>query len=213
MSCDAAFITTNTYSETDFTKNYLLTRLSAVRDAANPTTLTCTGITKGNDGNNYNSFYLLSWALEGLLAKNSNLINNCVAQNTPVLDQFGAIQTIQNGATNPNSLANLQKEEKEARLRLELLRSSHSTVTNHQVFLLGRPLRPASIPLLWALSVLFIGIAALIFYTFSPFEIIPSNYILFQIYLFLINPYFIASALLIAVISVIVATLHITGTI
>uniref|UniRef100_A0A6C0K3Y0 Uncharacterized protein n=1 Tax=viral metagenome TaxID=1070528 RepID=A0A6C0K3Y0_9ZZZZ len=142
---------------------------------------------------------------------NTNLIGSCIDTNTPVGSQFNKIKEIQSGGD--QSLQVLQQDEKEARLRLELLRSSHSTVTNHQVFLLGRPLRPASIPLLWALSVLFIGIAALIFYTFSPFELIPSNYIVFQIYLLLINPYFIASALLVAVAAIIVTTLHITGTI
>ena len=205
MSCTPEFVRANTYAGTpndNYAKNTAIPALTGARVGNN-----CTGITMGNR-NHYSS--LLSCTNDANQF-NTNLIGSCIDVNTPVGTQFTTIKDIQSGGD--QSLQQLQKEEKEAKLRLELLRSSNSTVTNHQVFLLGRPLRPASIPLLWALSVLFIGIAALIFYTFSPFEIIPSNYILFQIYLFLINPYFIASALLIAVISVIVATLHITGTI
>ena len=173
----------------------------------------CVGIT--SDGPNGNAYIYLGNVLfdptNGLIPFNQKLIDTCSNTGSTTTTQLNRIKEIQSGGD--QSLQKLQQDEKEARLRLELLRSSQSTVTNHQVFLLGRPLRPASIPLLWALSVLFIGIAGLIFYTFSPFEIIPSNYIVFQIYLLLINPYFIASALLVAATAIIVTTLHITGTI
>ena len=203
MSCTPELVTANTYAGTpnyNWARNTTIPALTGVKVGDS-----CTGITMGNS----NQYTDLLRFHKGINDFNTNLIGSCIDINTPVGSQFTAIKDIQSG--NNQSLRVLQQEEKEARLRLELLRSSNSTVTNHQVFLLGRPLRPASIPLLWALSVLFIGIAALIFYTFSPFELIPSNYIIFQIYLFLINPYFIASALLIGVVAIILTTLHMTG--
>jgi hypothetical protein len=105
----------------------------------------------------------------------------------------------------------LSDDEKTAKLRVDLLRSKDSNITNQQVFLLGRPLRPASIPLLWALSVLFIGIAILIFYMFNPFDLAPSNSMLFKAYLFIRNPMFIGAALLITSVSIILGTLYKVG--
>ena len=57
---------------------------------------------------------------------------------------------------------------KSAELRDELLRSHPSNVTKQQLFLLGRPLRPTSIPYLWALSILFIGGSLILFQQISP---------------------------------------------
>lgn len=53
-------------------------------------------------------------------------------------------------------------------LRDDLLRSQQSNITSHKLFLLGRPLKANSIPIIWALSVLFIGISLLIFQQLSP---------------------------------------------
>jgi hypothetical protein len=57
------------------------------------------------------------------------------------------------------------------------LRSRESNITTHKVFLLGRPLRPASIPYLWALSFLFVCMALLLLYYYSPVTI-PPIYVL-----------------------------------
>ena len=72
-------------------------------------------------------------------------------------------------------IQSVEKEDKEmehdvqsAELRDELLRSSDSNITRHQYFLLGRPLRQATIPFLWALSIIFIGVSLLIFQQYSP---------------------------------------------
>jgi len=62
----------------------------------------------------------------------------------------------------------MEQDVKSSELRDELLRSRESNITKHQIYLLGRPLRPSSIPYLWAMSVLFIGIALIIFYQFMP---------------------------------------------
>ena len=72
-------------------------------------------------------------------------------------------------------IMDLEKEEKEygddaktAELRESLLRSKESDITRHQVVFLGRPLRPSSIPILWALAVLFIGASIIIFQNINP---------------------------------------------
>lgn len=61
-----------------------------------------------------------------------------------------------------------EDDAKTAELRESLLRSKESDITRHQVVFLGRPLRPSSIPYLWALSVLFIGASILMFQTMTP---------------------------------------------
>jgi hypothetical protein len=61
-----------------------------------------------------------------------------------------------------------EQDAKSAELRDNLLRSKESNITKHQIFMLGRPLKPSSIPYLWAISVLFIGIGLMIFYQFIP---------------------------------------------
>ena len=76
-----------------------------------------------------------------------------------------------------------------ATLRDTALRSGNGSISNHQVYLLGRPLRPATIPYLWALSVLFIGVATLIFYMFYPYTIPPIDIILFDLYLLFSSPW------------------------
>jgi hypothetical protein len=79
-------------------------------------------------------------------------------------------------------------DQKAAQLRDDVLRTGNGAVTNHQIYLLGRPLRPASIPYLWALSVLFIGIAILIFYMFYPYTMPPWDVFLFDLYLLFKDP-------------------------
>lgn len=64
--------------------------------------------------------------------------------------------------------ANATNDEKAAELRDQILRSRDTAITKHQLFLLGRPLRPSFIPFLWALSVLFIGTGVLLYTYFFP---------------------------------------------
>jgi hypothetical protein len=52
--------------------------------------------------------------------------------------------------------------------RDELLRSRNSNINSHTLYLLDRPVRRGSIPYLWVLSILFIGIGILFFYQLSP---------------------------------------------
>lgn len=88
-----------------------------------------------------------------------------------ILQENGTLQT---------QVSNLEGKVKEseddvksAELRDELLRSQNSNITKHQVFMIGRPLRPSSIPYLWALSILFIGAALLVFQTQGPPLLVP----------------------------------------
>jgi len=83
----------------------------------------------------------------------------------------------------------LLEDKKTAELRDNVLRSGNSAVTSHQIYLLGRPLRPASIPYIWVLSVLFIGLAVLILYMFFPYTIPPIDIVLMDIYFFFSNPW------------------------
>jgi len=68
-------------------------------------------------------------------------------------------QTIQNRQKDKQDT---EVDAKAAELRDELLRTREHRGSKHQLILLGRPLRPASIPYLWALSALFVGIGLLV---------------------------------------------------
>ena len=101
-----------------------------------------------------------------------------------------SIQALQSELTTiEKSYEDRYNDQQTAVTRDKILRSGNGAVTNHQVYLLGRPLRPASIPYLWALSTLFIGFAMLIFYTYSPMDIPDFEVILFDIYLLFSDPF------------------------
>jgi hypothetical protein len=71
-----------------------------------------------------------------------------------------------------NRLEKIQDEMKvdveSAIARDKLLRSRNTDVTSHQLFILGRPVKKNLIPYLWVLSVLFIGVALVIFKMSAP---------------------------------------------
>ena len=126
------------------------------------------------DGN-YNTIISTSQRLRknkaALLSLNQNVvdtISNLTSNNdmTSLLTENGNLQqTIQNL---DKVKKDLEEDAQSAQLRDELLRTRNTNVTKHQLFLLGRPLRPASVPYLWALSVLFIGIGLLLFSVTFP---------------------------------------------
>jgi len=155
-----------------------------------------------NTGGTYDTF---AGFIDGLNTKTQNLIDSCVNVDTQFKQVMDKQQELE------GEINELSADEQTAKLRVELLRTRDVDVTNHQVFLLGRPLRPASIPLLWALSVLFIGIALLIFYMFNPFDLSPSNALLFQAYLFIRTPIFIGVSITIVTISIVMGILYKAG--
>jgi len=83
----------------------------------------------------------------------------------------------------------LLEDNEVSEMRDAILRSGNAAISNHQVYLLGRPLRPASIPYIWALIVLFIGMGLLIFYTFFPYTMPPLDIILLNFYFFFSSPW------------------------
>jgi len=223
MSCDADFIRNNTYTNTNnynwayhdvqgYRTSNTVAKLQTVADGAmQGMTQTCDGITHG-DGNLYsvlsdfmNGYQQAEYHVPGVGEYNDNLVTTCIGNDT----SYKTIMALNDQLE--GEINELSDDEKTAKLRVDLLRSKDSNITNQQVFLLGRPLRPASIPLLWALSVLFIGIAILIFYMFNPFDLAPSNSMLFKAYLFVRNPMFIGAALLITSASIILGTLYKVG--
>lgn len=83
-----------------------------------------------------------------------------------LLMENGILQQVNQALTKEQGL--LQEDVASAELRDELLRTQESNITKHQLFLLGRPLRPSTIPYLWALAVLFIGASLLMFQQMAP---------------------------------------------
>jgi hypothetical protein len=62
----------------------------------------------------------------------------------------------------------LSEDAGSAVVRDQALRAKNTAINSGQVYLLGHPLRPASIPYLWGLSVIFIGIAVIMLYYNVP---------------------------------------------
>lgn len=80
------------------------------------------------------------------------------------------------------------EDEQAAIVRDEVLRTRETNVTRHQLFLLGRPLRPSFIPFLWALSVLFIGVSVLLITQFFPIPVEQWPYVMSSIQQFFSDP-------------------------
>lgn len=58
--------------------------------------------------------------------------------------------------------------------RDELLRSRNRSGNDHTLYLLDRPVQRQMVPILWVISVLFVGIGVLFFYWLSP-QLLPSG--------------------------------------
>jgi hypothetical protein len=134
---------------------------------------------------------------------NSDLPGNIVTQkNAELLTDISGLQT---------KLEDLKSNQAVSQIRNDTLRSGNGAVSNHQIYLLGRPLRPASIPFLWALSVLFIGIGVLIFYMFFPYTSPPFEIFVFDLYLLFSNPYTWGILFGISSVVILFLTLRLTG--
>jgi hypothetical protein len=112
---------------------------------------------------------------------NANDMDGLLQQNGQLQQQIAATQM---------RYDELLKDASTADVRSQNLRSSDTQISTHQVFLLGRPLRPASIPYLWALSILFICTALLLFYYYSSFEMPPIYILIAMATDLLYNPWF-----------------------
>jgi len=91
----------------------------------------------------------------------SNTIRNYASENdmNGLLAENGRIQ--QAIQSSQQTKQDTESDAKASELRDELLRTRTHAVNKHQLFLLGRPLRPGSIPYLWALAALFVGLGLL----------------------------------------------------
>ena len=79
-------------------------------------------------------------------------------------------QQLRENGTIQNDIHRLEKIEKEMKVdvdsalaRDELLRTRNTNVTKHDLYIFNHPVRRSIVPYLWVVSVLFIGIALLIF--------------------------------------------------
>lgn len=100
--------------------------------------------------------------------------------------------------------------------RDELLRSRNTNINSHTLYLLDRPVRRGSIPYLWVLSILFIGIGILFFYQLSPSMSNVSSYnqsISFTTYIidFFTNTKVLGALLIAALIVILFLSLKIAG--
>jgi hypothetical protein len=97
--------------------------------------------------------------------------------------------------------------------RDELLRSKNKEINSHTLYLLDRPVRRGSIPYLWVLSVLFIGMGILLFYYVAPPLIIYNQYISFSSFFIELftNTQIIGSLLIASLIVIIFLSLKIAG--
>lgn len=116
-----------------------------------------------------------------LLNLNSTL-SQAIKDYTKTVDMDGALQ--ENGKlqtaikTLEKEMSEASEDEQSALVRDEVLRTRDTSVTRHQLFLLGRPLRPSFIPFLWALSVLFIGVSVLLITQFFPIPVEQWPYVM-----------------------------------
>lgn len=83
--------------------------------------------------------------------------------------------------------------------RDELLRSRNTEITPHQLFLLGRPVRRGTLPYLWVLSVLFIGVGLIICKMMFPFDLSnTSSYATSMPFLAMLQEYFLSRSVLLS---------------
>lgn len=97
--------------------------------------------------------------------------------------------------------------------RDEILRSRHTSVTPHQLFLLDRPIRRTTIPYLWILSVIFIGIALFIFKLTLPVIGVSDYNFIYILQSFFTNIYVVYSLLGATLIVVLFLSLKVAGVI
>jgi len=158
------------------------------------------GVAMGESNPNYDTINTLSQRLTlyktQIIALNKELASAIQTQGTSS-DMEGLLQ--KNGelqkqiATAQAKKQELSEDAGSALVRDQALRTKDTRINNQQVYLLGRPLRPASIPYLWGLSILFIGIAVLMLYYYSPIQIPPTEIVIAILMEQIYNPWMWAS--------------------
>lgn len=82
------------------------------------------------------------------------------------LEQTGTLQTHIQRLHNEND--KMKTDVETAVARDELLRSRNRSGNDHTLYLLDRPVRRQMVPILWVISVLFVGVGVLFFYLLAP---------------------------------------------
>ena len=103
--------------------------------------------------------------------KNYSALNDEIMTEIKNRSTAANMSTLMNeNGTLQNEITSLQQQKKELRVdvesslaREELLRSRTRDITSHQLFILDRPIRKGMIPYLWVLSVVFVGVALILF--------------------------------------------------
>lgn len=97
-----------------------------------------------------------------------------------------------------------------AQLRDELVKDRNTAVNRHQLFFLNKPLSKSSIPFLWGLSILFVGIGVLIFKQMFPLSLTatPGTFNIIQ---YLLDPRVLIALVVASLIVVIFLTMKILG--
>ena len=82
------------------------------------------------------------------------------------LEQTGTLQAHIQRLHNEND--QMKTDVETAVARDELLRSRNRSGNDHTLYLLDRPVRRQMVPILWVISVLFVGLGVLFFYLLAP---------------------------------------------
>lgn len=106
----------------------------------------------------------------------------------------------------------LKVDVESALAREELLRSRETVTNPHQLFLLDRPIRRTMIPYLWVMSILFIGVALIIFKTMVPTLASPES-LKFLVLSFFTNIYVLYALLGAAAITILFLSLKVANVI
>jgi len=176
------------------------------------------GVTASDENPDFNTINLISQTI-------NTYKNQIVQLNKDVTNTIQTLQSnsdmdalLQKNGELQKQIDEAQKNNKElsvdagsALARDQVLRAKSTHINNGQVYLLGHPLRPASIPYLWGLSILFIGIAVLLLYYYSPLQSIPTEVLIAMIYEQIYNPWMWASLLGAASIVILFLILGIMG--
>jgi hypothetical protein len=147
--------------------------------------------------------------LPQLLKDITTYVDNVCAEGG-VINQNDALST---------SIAQLEKYNDELKVdvesalaREELLRSRETATNPHQLFLLDRPIRRTMIPYLWVMSILFIGVALIIFKTMVPTLASPES-LKFLVLSFFTNIYVLYALLGAAAITILFLSLKVANVI
>jgi hypothetical protein len=96
-----------------------------------------------------------------------NQLSTLLTENGQLQKHIARLQTIED---------EIKVDVESAVARDEVLRSRDTNLTSHQLFLLQRPVRKGVLPYLWVISVLFIGVALILFkMTFPDLPTLPGS--------------------------------------